>query len=124
MLIEQAIYRKDANREQFLAKSPGFLDAWLPEAGRLCAGFGERPPDVLCPLAVFALPLGRKYVAVVQVTDQASDDAAPPGGPLTFRVLVLPARLYADLGGDPFRVSDLLPPDWKARGELPPLAWT
>lgn len=122
MLIEQAIYGdQDAGGNRLLAKSSGFLDAWLPEVTRLCSGFGDRPPGVACPLAVFALPLTRRYVAVVQVADQQRE-SGPPG--LAFRLLAVPARLYTDLGGDPFRVSDQYPPDWQARGGLPSLAWT
>src|SRR5205807_3745604 len=45
-------------------------------------------------------------------------------GALAFRLLVLPARLYADLGGDLFWISDHLPPPWQARGELESLSWT
>src|SRR5262245_44846014 len=123
MLIEQAIYGgHDAGGYRFLARSPGFLDAWLAGAERLCTGFGERPAGVVCPAALFVQPLG-KQVAVVQVADQGSDDAGRPGA-LAFRLLVLPARLYGDLGGDPFWISDQFPPAWQARGELPALSWT
>src|SRR5882757_9769536 len=116
MFIEQAVYgSRDGGGYAFLAKSPGFLDAWLPQAERLCAGFGERPPGVACPQAVFALPLGRRLVAVVQVADQ--------GAALAFRLLIVPAALYAELGGDPFRVSDQFPSDHQARGEIPALTW-
>ena len=50
ILIEQALYgSQDAGGYRFLARSPGFLDDWLPEAERLCTGFGERPAGVACP---------------------------------------------------------------------------
>src|SRR5262249_4736738 len=115
MLIEQAIHADGT----ILARSSGFLDDWTAEAGRLCTLFGERPPGITCPLAVFARPLGRRHVAVAQVADQPDNPTH-----LAFRLLVLPAKLYAELGGDPFRVSDQFPADWQARGELPRLQWT
>jgi hypothetical protein len=122
--IEQAIYgSQDAGGYRFLARSAGFADAWLSLAEKLCAGFGERPSGVSCPFAVFAQPFGAGRVAVVQVADQGFDDAGRPGA-LAFRLLVLPRRLYADLAGDPFLVSDQYPPAWEARGELPELEWT
>ena len=124
MVIEQAIYgAQDAGGYRFLARSPGFHDAWLPEAQRLCTGFGERPAGVACPACVFAQPLGPKHVAVVQAADQGSDDAGRPGA-LGFRLLVLPAALYDQLGGDPFYIADQFPPDWRARGDLPSLEWS
>jgi hypothetical protein len=123
MLIEQAIYGgQDAGGYRFLARSPGFRDDWLAAAQRLCTGFGERPAGVACPGALFARPLDG-HVAVVQVADQGRDDAGRPGA-LAFRLLVLPWRLYADLGGDPLLVAEQFPPSWQARGDLPALEWT
>ena len=83
---------QDEGGYRFLARSPGFPEDWLAEAERLCTGFGERPADIHCPGAVFALPFARKQVAVVQVADQGRDDAGRPGA-LAFRLLVLPAGL-------------------------------
>jgi hypothetical protein len=124
MLIEQAIYGgQDAGGYRFLARSADFVDDWLAEAERLCTGFGERPAGVTCPAALFARPFGKKHVAVVQVADQGADDTGRPGA-LAFRLLVLPARLYADLAGDLFWISDQLPPPWQRRGELESLPWT
>jgi hypothetical protein len=108
---------------RFLARSPGFVDEWLPLAERLCTGFGDRPAGVGCPAAVFALPFAAQHVAVVQVADQGRDDAGRPGA-LAFRLLILPRPLYADLGGDPFLIADAFPPSWQARGVLPVLEWT
>jgi hypothetical protein len=124
VIIEQALYgSQDAGGYRFLARSPGFGDDWLAEAERLCVGFGDRPAGVACPGAVFAQPFGPPHVAVVQVADQGLDDQGRPGA-LAFRVLVLPRRLYADLGGDPFWLAEQCPPPWQVRGELPALAWT
>jgi hypothetical protein len=124
MRIEQALYGgQDSGGYHFQGRSPGFRDDWLADAERLCTGFGERPVGVACPLAVFALPLNAGQVAVVQAADQGRDDTGRPGA-LAFRLLVLPRRLYADLGGDPFHIADQYPPPWEARGELPALDWT
>src|SRR5947209_20444722 len=121
--VEQAIYGGHGpGGYQFLARSPGFLDEWLPEAEQLCTGFGDRPAGVACPHAVFARPLGRRHVAVVQVADQGSDDAGRPGA-LAFHLLVLPRLAYAGFGGDPFALAERAAPPWQARGDLPALSW-
>jgi hypothetical protein len=122
ILIEQALYGShDSDGYRFLARSAGFAEEWLDEAKRLCTGFGERPAGAVCPSAVFAQPLGKKHVAVVQVADQGADDAGRPGA-LAFRLLVLPHDAYAFLGGDPFVLADAYSPPWPARGELPALS--
>ncbi len=119
--LEQAIYgSQGTGGYRFLARSPGFLDEWLPEAQRLCTGFGERPPGVACPACVFAQPFGKRYVAVVQVADQGQDDAGRPGA-LGFYLLVLSRATYRTLGGDPFALAERFPPLWQASGELPAL---
>jgi hypothetical protein len=123
ILIEQAIYgTQGADGYHFLARSPGFRDDWLPEAERLCTGFGERPAGVACPAAVFAQPFGSRHVAVVQVADQGTDDAGRPGA-LGFHLLIVPRDAYEYLIGEPFVVADRCPPPWRARGELPAISW-
>jgi hypothetical protein len=120
--IEQAHYGgHDSGGYRFLARSSGFLDEWLPEAERLCTGFGERPAGIACRAAVFARPLGKQHVAVVRVADRGTDDAGRPGA-LGFHLLVLPHDAYAFLGADPFALSDRFPPSWEARIDLPALS--
>jgi hypothetical protein len=119
--IEQAIYA-NLGGYRFLACSPGFLEEWLPEAERLCTGFGDRPAGVVCPSAVFAQPFGKRYVAVVHVSDQGADDTGRPGA-LGFHLLMLTRADYARLEGDPFAIADRFPPPWFARGDLPTLTW-
>lgn len=122
--IEQAIYgSRGPGGYHFLARSPGFLEEWLPEAERLCTGFGERPPGVHCPFCVFARPFGPQHVAVVQVADQGIDDAGRPGA-LGFRLLILGRKEYEAIGGDPFAIADRFPPSWQSRDFLPTLTWT
>jgi hypothetical protein len=121
--IEQAIYSNAAGGGyRFLARSTGFLDEWLPEAERICTGFGERPAGVACPLSVFAQPFGLHHVAVVQAADQGSDDAGRPGA-LGFRLLVIPRKDYQSFLGDPFAIAERFPPSWGARNDLPTLDW-
>lgn len=123
IIIEQAIYGNiDAGGYRFLARSPGFLEEWLPEAQRLCTGFGERPTGVACPAALFAQPFGRHHVAIVQIADQGTDDAGRPGA-LAFHLLILPRSAYLGFGGDPFSLAERCSPAWEARGELPALSW-
>src|SRR5262249_48335814 len=84
--IEQAIYgNHGGDGYRFLARSPGFLDDWLPLAQQVCAGFGERPAGVSCPGCVFARPFGKDQVAVVQAADQGTEAGRP--GALGFRLL-------------------------------------
>jgi hypothetical protein len=116
--IEHALYGSPAGGGyRFLAKSSGFGDDWLPLAERLCMGFGERPPGVACPACVFAQPLGKRHVTVVQAADQGYDDAGRPGA-LAFYLVVLPREVYESWGGDPFALADRFPPPWQARGDL------
>ena len=59
IVLEQAIYSgQSPDCLQLMARSPGFVDDWLPEAERLCAAFGVRPPGIACPQALFAQPFG------------------------------------------------------------------
>ena len=121
--VEQALYGAfDGGGYRFVARSPEFRDEWLPEAERLCAGFGERPTGVACPAAIFAQPLGRRHVAIVQVADQGVDDAGRPGA-LGFHLLVLNRDHYRAYGGDPFQLAQRQLPSWDARGEMPALSW-
>src|SRR5258708_12192153 len=79
VVIEQAIYgAQDAGGYRFLARSPGFLDAWLPEAERLCTRFGERPSGVACPACVFAQPFGPRPLSALPPPAPAPPDARPP----------------------------------------------
>jgi hypothetical protein len=119
--VEQAVYRRRAGEDPaLLARSPGFLDRWLPAVEGLVTGFGERPPGVACPAAVFARPLEEHAVAIAQVADLPDERAADP--PLGFHVLVLPRAAYARYLGDPFAVADRFPPSWSPAGPLEALA--
>jgi hypothetical protein len=120
--LEQAIYGS-LGGYRFLARSPGFLDEWLPEAERLCTGFGDRPAGVPCPSTVFTQPFGKKHVAIVHVADQGADDTGRPGS-LGFHLLVLTRADYARLGGDPFAIAEHFAPPWFARGDLQALTWS
>jgi hypothetical protein len=120
--IEQAIYHRQGDAAPILvAGSPGFSEAWQPAVVELLTGFGERPAGVSCPSAVFAHPLGKDQVTVVHVADQNGDGSTAPG--LGYHVLVLPRQAYARFLGDPFLLSERLPPDWTARGSMPALSW-
>jgi hypothetical protein len=122
IVIEQAIYTSHGESHELLARSPGFLDDWLVQAGQLCAAFGTRPPGVACPACVFAQPIGKGHVVVVQVADQGADFAGRPAR-LAFRFLVLPRWAYTALRGDAFGIAERLPPPWQTPAELPSLSW-
>jgi hypothetical protein len=110
--VQHAIVLTDARGVRVAAHTHDFD---TPEAERIAVLFGARPEGVVCPLAHFACPFGRKHVAVVRVEDR-------PGGALGFRFLVLARELYRYLG-DPFAISDRYPPNWPATGTLPDIAW-
>jgi hypothetical protein len=120
--IEQAILSRSGDGIRLLARSPGFRDDWQAEAERLAAGFGERPEGVTCPGAVFARPLGKDHIAIVQVADQGMHEGGRPAA-LGFHVLAVPRDAYTKWWGDPFPLADRVPPAWQARGSLPALAW-
>lgn len=124
-MIEQALYGgQSTGGYRLQARSPGFRDDWLAEAERLCTGFGERPPGVMCPGCVFARPIGRHHVAIVQAADQEVYDTGQPDSTLGFYVLILSRSLYGELEGDPFFIAEQFPPPWRAHGELPSLTWS
>jgi hypothetical protein len=117
--IEQAMFDRPEVGEPILTgRSPGFQEEWLPEALRLCTSFGPRPAGVRCPACVFAQPLDRRSIAVVQVADR---DAEAQG--LRFRVLAVPRITYERVIGDPFLVDERFPGEWDAGKELPVLVW-
>ena len=118
--IAQAVVIAGRSGPSVAAKSDDFAAAWEDAALTTAVRFGRRPAGVACPAAVFAVPVGKGHVAVVQVADRAGADAAD--SPLRFRFLVLDRRLYEALG-DPFAIADRFPPGWAATGTLPTLAW-
>src|SRR3954454_3050169 len=96
LTIEQVLAERTPVGVTVVARSPGVVDDWLPDFQRLCKGFGEPPADAYLPLCVFAQPLGRDRVAVVQVMAE--------GAP-RFHGLILPRKLY-DVIGDPFALAE------------------
>jgi hypothetical protein len=112
--IEQALATARPAGVDLTARSPGFSDDWVPDVERLCAAFGA-PAEPLAAAAVFAGPVGRGHVAVVQAV-------APNPPAVRFHLLVLPAALYRGVG-DPFLIAEQFPAPWDARVVLPTLAW-
>jgi hypothetical protein len=115
--IEQALYRRESsNPPRLLARSPGFDDSWLGDSEWLVLGFGDPPPWMSWPSAVYAQPLGKEHVAIVQVAARGK-----PSQTLTldFHLLILPREAYVEFFGDPFEVARRLPPPWDAREPLP-----
>src|SRR5438552_22781 len=111
--IEQAIYGdRGSSGRRVLARSPGFAEEWLPDVERLCTVFGERPPGTMLPACLFAQPLGKRHVAVIQAADP-SGGASDRFGLLWFHLLVLGQRDYALLGGDPFQLAERYPASWQ-----------
>jgi hypothetical protein len=116
LTIEQALAERKPAGIEIVARSPGFAAEWEPEVLRLCAAFGAPPAGEFLPNCVFARPLARKRVAVVQ----AAAEGQPPK--LQFHCLSFPADLYASIG-DPFRIAEEFPPPWGETVALPTLAW-
>ena len=113
--IRQALLVAEPNGPRVLATSEDFPFAWEEAARLAVVRFGTKPADIGVSAEIFALPVGKSHVAVVQVEDL-------PSGVLGFRFLILGKPLY-DALGDPFAIADRFPPDWSSRGELPTLAW-
>jgi len=112
-VVEQAIYhRADCAAPELVARSPGFRPEWLEEAAGLVVAFGDRPPGVACPAAVFAYPLGKDQVAVVQVTDRKTTASDRPIS--AFHFSAIPQKAY-EFFGDPFMLARRLPPPWDER---------
>lgn len=120
LAIAQSLVIVDGSGPTVVAKSDDFLPAWETGASAACVRFGRRPAGVACQGAVFACPVGKAHVAVVQVADLPA--AAAETVPLGFRFLVFVRATYEALG-DPFAIADRFPPNWAARGSLPPLEW-
>ncbi len=116
LTIEQALAEAMPADIGVVARSPGFAEEWDAEFLRLCAAFGRPPAGEYLATCVFARPLARGVVAVVQ----AAAEGTPPR--LRFHCLALPAGLYAAVG-DPFLVAEQFPPPWGERVALPTLAW-
>ena len=110
--VAEAVIIAEATGPKVLAKSDDFSFAWEEAARTAVVRFGRRPAGVRCPAAVFAVPVGRTHVAVVQVADQPAPEGVEP--PLGFRFLILARRLYEALG-DPFAIAERYPPNWSAR---------
>jgi hypothetical protein len=119
IIVEQALYHRQGSvAPRLLGRSPGFQDEWLSEGEWLVMGFGDPPPGVPFPAAVYAQPLGKEHVAVVQVANQDAS-AAQREPALDFHVLVIPRAAYTKFLGDPFAVARRLPPPWGGPDELP-----
>jgi hypothetical protein len=116
LTIEQALAEVGPGGIAVVARSLGFVAEWEPEFLRLCAAFGEPPAGDFLPICVFAKPLARGMVAVVQV----AAEGRPPV--LRFRCLALPAELYKAVG-DPFLIAERFAPQWGERVALATLAW-
>ncbi|HZZ80324.1 MAG TPA: hypothetical protein VFE62_17565 [Gemmataceae bacterium] len=118
ILIEQALYhRPDRQSPTLVARSSGFDDAWLAESERIILSFGDRTHGLRCPLTVFALPLGKKHVAVVRVVDVNPD--FPTG--LRFHFAVVERKIYEQGIRDPFHLAEKIEPAWDASGTMPTL---
>lgn len=115
-MLDLSIAQLLVDGDNLLARSSKVTDDWITLALTISRQFGDPPPDVECPEALFAKPFGKKHVAVVQVAGPTTRPA------LRFRFLILGQELYNHLG-DPFAIADRYPPEWNARGTLPDLDW-
>jgi hypothetical protein len=119
-VIAQALYfRGDSRQAEQAGRSPDFQPEWSGPIANLLEEFGPMPDVAPFPDIVFARPLDKRQVLVVQVADRRAGDDGPER--IGYRVLVIPRKKYLDFLGDPFTVADKLPPDWQAHGELPTL---
>ena len=106
-MIARTIAQAVAGDGGLVAESDDFHADWRAEAERVVDGFGL-PRGVLAPDCLFAVPLGRRHVAVVSVAGRR------------FRFLVLNQALYHAIP-DPFAIAERFPPRWD--GPLESLEW-
>ena len=92
-----------------VAQSDDFDQNWRIEVERIVEGFGL-PKGAASIDALFAIPFGKRHVAVVSVAGWR------------FRFLILTRQLY-DVIPDPFAIADRYPPNWDASGSAPSLEW-
>lgn len=121
LTIEQALLCANSTQGiDLCARSPGFEDAWVAPAQQLCTRFGLPSDDLSELTCVFAKPLTKNHVAVVQVAHRPLE--AKSGRPkAVFRLLVIPLQTYIDFTGDPFSIADQFVPLWNDSGALPTL---
>ena len=111
--LEQILFRRDQGEPpRLLARSPGFADDLIAPLSDILTAFGDRPPGIACPGAIFAQPLGAKHVAVVHVRDTSTGPNGWAG--LRFHVLALERNHYEGFGGDPFAVARAVSGFWPA----------
>jgi hypothetical protein len=106
-MILRSIAQAVVGDSGLITRSDGFDDAWRPEAERIVEAFGL-PRGTQAAECLFAIPFGRRHVAVVNVLGRR------------FRFLILGRRLW-DAIPDPFAITDRFPPKWD--GPQPDLEW-
>jgi hypothetical protein len=116
LTIEQALAETGPDGISVVARSPAFATEWEPEFLRLAAAFGRPPVGEYLPTCIFAKPLARGRVAIVQVAAEGH----PPI--LRFHCLSVSTDLYAAVA-DPFLIAERFAPPWGERVALPTLAW-
>lgn len=118
LVVEQALFLKFPDElPRLQGRSPGFDEEALADARRAIADFGERPPRVTCPGALFVQVFRGERTAVANVADLAEGEG------LGFRFLLFPTRDYRHRVADPFAVQDAFPPGDFSKGDLAPLEW-
>jgi len=108
-MIPRTIAQAQFTDGRLIARSDDFDETWQPEAERIIEGFGL-PAGVSAPDSLFAVPFGRRQVAVVSLSGRR------------FRFLVLARRLY-DVIPDPFAIAEHFPSQWENVRTLPSLEW-
>ena len=106
-MISRTIAQAVVSDGGVLAQSDHFDGFWRPEAERIVEGFGL-PRGQSAPECMFAIPFGRRHVAVVSVAGRK------------FRFLILSRALYNAIP-DPFAIAEKFPLKWD--GPLDSLEW-
>jgi hypothetical protein len=116
LTFEQALAETGPDALTVVARSPAFAAEWEPEFLRLAAAFGRPPVGEFLPTCLFARPLARGRVAIIQVAAEGQ----PPV--LRFHCLAVATDLYAAVS-DPFLIAERFAPPWGERIVLPTLNW-
>jgi hypothetical protein len=116
-VVHQAILVREHGQEPRLTESSSdFQQTWTQPLLDMAIGFGERPTGVACPAAIFAQPIDKRTVAVVEVRDGTPGPDGWP--PLVFHALVLSRSNYLALGADPFAIAQRFLPRADTRSTL------
>ena len=123
--IPQALFFQEVSETiDCVARSSDFAEDWIPAVQDLLREYAIPLDARRFETIIFARPLTKKWVAIVQVGDlrKGSPQHVTRDG-IGFRVFVIDKKKYTQYLGDPFEVAEQSDSVWEGEGELPLLSW-